>query len=269
MRIHRFFVNQHIPTQGRVKIEDDNTIHQWRNVLRFKIGQELVLFDPSGSEFHATIVSLGSKSDRGTDKIVEVEITASHPSNFHPRIPLFIYLSLPKRDAFEWIIEKGTELGVSGFVPVVSERSEKKEINTERTQKIATEASEQSGRSIRPIISEPIALADAIENLSGTTLVLDPRGEPFDINKISTKFGQVPDTSDFPDFLDIADNSDPAGNTDSAERINIFIGPEGGFSEKEIEILKTKGIRVVSLGSQVLRVETAVVAIVSRLLLFS
>lgn len=247
MKIHRFFVDQQLPSHGKVKIQDEALVHQLRNVLRYKAGDKIVLFDTTGAEFEATVSSLGSKSDKGTEKIEEVEITASRPKNFAPRVPLFIFLSLPKRDAFEWIIEKGTELGVTGFVPVVSERSEKKEINMERTRKIATEACEQSGRSVRPTIYEPTDFEETLENLSGISFALDPRGMTFDDTV-------VPRASS--DGLD-------------AEHVNVFVGPEGGFSESELRLFKEKNIPVYSLGAQVLRVETAVVAIATHLLLFS
>jgi 16S rRNA (uracil1498-N3)-methyltransferase len=241
MRIHRFFVDQQLPAQGKVKIQDE----------------ELVLFDLTGAEFRSAVTSLGSKADKGADKILEVEILSSQPSSFAPRVSLNIFLSLPKRDVFEWIIEKGTEVGVTGFNLILSERSEKKYVNMERTKKIATEACEQSGRSIRPHISEAIPLESAIQNLSGTTFALDPRGTDF--KTAMEKSGLIKTSS-----VEVSENSASISN----KSVNVFVGPEGGFSESEIELFKSKNIPVYSLGKQILRVETAAIVVASGLLIY-
>jgi len=229
MRVHRFFIKNIIRPTGLIKIENEKLIHQWRRVLRFKTGQEVVLFDNSGLEFSGVIVSFG-------DKTAEIELKSSQ-SGPVPPLPLFLYLSLTKREAFEWAIEKGTELGVAGFVPVISARSEKKSLNLERVQKILTEASEQSGRVILPEISEPISLEESLTRLQGKTIVLDPRGEPFKIADYKTD-----------------------------QRVNIFIGPEGGYEPEEIKLFHKNNIPVVVLGTQILRAETAAITISSVLL---
>ncbi len=230
MRLHRFFIEKPLRVGEKVKIENDTLIHQWRRVLRFKVGQEVILFNNSGSEFHGVLVSFA-------DSFAEVEIKSSQPGNIS-QTQLFLYLSLAKRDSFEWTLEKGTELGVSGFVPVISERSEKKNVNMERTKKIITEAAEQSGRVTLPEISEPLSLEKSFDNLSGKTFALDPRGEQFKIADYKTN-----------------------------ERVNVFIGPEGGFSTEEIDLLRKQNIPVLSFSHNILRAETAAVAIASLLLI--
>lgn len=237
MRIHRFFIDRSLPQSGIVKIDNTDLIHQWRHVLRFQVGQRITLFDNSGFEFSATITSLDNH-------VAEVEIYTNHNANFCPKLPLFLFLSLAKRDTFEWVLEKGTEIGVSGFTPIISERSEKKDINFARSKKIVIEASEQSGRSTLPVITKPMTLSQAIEGLvsqsnpNGVTFVLDPRGEQLDFKKYSKNV-----------------------------RTNVFVGPEGGFSPAEIAFFKNQNIPAYSLGGQVLRAETASIAIASVLLL--
>jgi 16S rRNA (uracil1498-N3)-methyltransferase len=239
MKIHRFFVEQSLPKEGTVKIEHDDLVHQWRNVLRFQVGQEVILYDNSGAEFHGLITQL-------TNRVAEVEIQSVAPRNFSPKRAVSLFLALPKRDSFEWTLEKGTELGVAAFVPVVSERSEKKDINLARSKNLLKEACEQSGRSVLPQISEPVPLAKALENLATEsihTIALDPTGEAFNIAQL------------------------PLSTTSVPVPVNIFIGPEGGFSPAELELFKAHKISVHSFSTQVLRAETAAVAIASVLLL--
>ncbi len=241
MRIHRFFIEQKLEIRPKIFIEDEALIHQWRSVLRFQVGQQVILYDNTGNEYQATIILLSK------DK-TEIEVHGSRRSAFAPRFPLFLFASLAKRDSFEWMIEKGTELGVMGFCPVVSEHSEKKEINMERSKILIKEACEQSWRPIKPEIFEPVSLAEALENLAnagGVTFALDPTGELMDTEKYAAYRA--------------------AG--EKGERINVFIGPEGGFSPREVELLKERGVELVSLGKQILRAETAAVAISSVLLL--
>lgn len=253
MRFHRFFVEQKISTgkdlgafkpngksARKIKIENDELAHQWRYVLRFQVGQEVILLDNSGLEFRAVIVSIGNRA-------VEVEILESRLVGFTPASLVFLCVALAKRDSFEWMLEKGTELGVAGFVPLISERSEKKNINIVRSKNILKEASEQSGRAILPEIFETAALADFLGNLSsknpdevipGIFFALDPSGEPFEAAKL--KIGK---------------------------RVNVFIGPEGGFSPREIKLFRERDIPIYSIGKQTLRAETAATAIASILLL--
>lgn len=245
MRIHRFFVEQKLTPAGKnkIKIENDELVHQWRNVLRFQVGQEVILYDNSGMEFHALLTAL-------TNRTAEVEIQSAVQGNFSPKLAVSLYLSLPKRDSFEWTLEKGTELGVTSFVPVISERSEKKDVNLPRSKNLLKEACEQSGRAVLPEISEPLPLARVLENLAATknsttngelahTIALDPTGTSF------SRAGKIAESS----------------------HVNIFIGPEGGFSPNELELFKTHGISIHSFSTQILRAETAAVAIASVLLL--
>lgn len=252
MRIHRFFIEQTLPSQGRIVIANDDLAHQWRNVLRFQVGHEVILFDNSGKEFRATIHSL-------TNREAEVEIldvvdrtnknnAAGSGGDGSSKPSVYLYLSLAKRDSFEWTLEKGTELGVSGFVPVLSERSEKKTVRLDRSQDIVTEASEQSGRVTVPTVTDQVTLEQALAQVCAMpqafSFALDPRGSTLNMSELQR------------DFADIHGN-----------RLNMFIGPEGGFSPAEIALFKTSRIPVFSIGEQVLRAETAAIAAASIFLL--
>lgn len=253
MRIHRFFVEQNLPSSGRVVISDDDLAHQWRNVLRFQVGQEVILFDNSGTEFRAVLSAL-------TNREAEVEILDAKvkTSKIGSKIgtpdnpAVYLYISLAKRDSFEWTLEKGTELGVAGFVPVLSERSEKKTVRLDRSLDIVTEASEQSGRVTIPEVAEPLTLEQAIARATVQTtaaqnqisFALDPRGPALSLKDIQEDLAEVHGVA-----------------------YNIFIGPEGGFSPAEIGLFKANRVPVYSLSDQVLRAETAAVAAASIFLL--
>jgi 16S rRNA (uracil1498-N3)-methyltransferase len=246
MRIHRFFVDQQLSIKPKFSIEDTELVHQWRNVLRYQVGQEVILYDNTGYEYKATVTLLSARR-------TEVDVHSSRKAAYSVPLPLFLFASLAKRDSFEWMLEKATEIGVTGFCPVVSEHSEKKEVNIERARILIKEACEQSERPIMPDIFEPVSLAAALQNLTGgasgagssaVTIVLDPTGEP-----LSKKI----------------DEYKQAGM--AGKRINIFVGPEGGFSPRELELFHAHNVPVVSVGKQILRAETAAVAIATLFLL--
>lgn len=225
MRLHRFFISEtpkNFALGTTYDIEDKDLIHQWSRVFRLKGGDELILLDNSGLEFSATIIELRKGS-------ATVKITDQKTSATLPKREVTLYQSLIKKDNFEWVVEKSTELGVSKIVPLISARSEKKNINLERLRVIAKEASEQCGRGVLPIISEPQSLEIALKGISGDSIVFDSSGEPF---------------AEFSKRLTL-------------NAIRCFIGPEGGFEEKEIELFKKAGAEIVSLGATTLRAETA------------
>ena len=128
---------------------------------------------------------------------------------------------------------------MSDIVPVIAERSEKKNLNIERLEKIVIEASEQSGRGNIPSIGSVTSLHDSVIEIlkrKQPAIVFDPSG---------IKFSQ----KDFEGFSDVS----------------VFIGPEGGWSTAELEFFKQSNIPILSLGPQILRTETAVIAALSRL----
>ena len=147
MKLHYFFVDQELQSGKEVVLEDEELVHQWRNVFRFKSEQQVILLDNSGWEWAAKIVDWGKKS-------ATVAVSEGKKSEAIPKREIVLFTALPKKDNFEWILEKGTELGVSHFVPVVSERVEKKEVNAERCRKIIREAAEQSHHAILPTLHE-------------------------------------------------------------------------------------------------------------------
>jgi 16S rRNA (uracil1498-N3)-methyltransferase len=158
MRLHRFFIAENLIKNRDVKVSDPDLIHQWRNVFRLKTGDQLILLDNSGFEFLCEITDI--KKD-----YAELAMRESREVINVPKCRVTLYVALIKKGNFEWILEKATEIGVKKIVPVISERSEKKDLNMERARIIIKEASEQSGRGMLPEITEPVFLADTLQRL--------------------------------------------------------------------------------------------------------
>lgn len=232
MRTHTFFVSEKIGDRKSVTITHEGLLHQFKKVFRFTVGQEIVLFDNSGNEYVSEIDSL--IADRA-----QVSIKSVREHTFHPRRTITLYQSIIKKDNFEWVVQKATELGVSKIVPVISERSEKKSVNLDRLMIIAQEACEQSGRALLPTLSEPVTLEQVISLGVLPCLAFHSDGETF-----STEAREA-----------------------IAKDVSVLIGPEGGWSDHELFLFREKGIQICSLGSQILRAETASVAVSALLLL--
>ncbi len=242
MRLHRFYTTEKIGLQKEITIQSAEMVNQVRRVFRLKSGDSVIMFDGSGSDYECRISDFGKES-------ITLDIDSSTRSRFMPEREIVLCAAVVKKDTFEWIVEKATELGVTKIIPIMAERSEKKNLNEARLKKIAVEASEQSGRGTVPVISEIMSLKEVVDymaksggltssqqgevSLKAVAFHLD--GEPFDARKINTK-----------------NNS-----------LAIFIGPEGGWSENELAMFHKSGVPVVTLGTQVLRAETAVVATLS------
>src|SRR3989344_4868336 len=227
MRLHRFYIAEKILTK-KLCIKDESLIHQWRNVFRYNVGREVVLFDGSGFEYDCVILKLSNR---------EAELNVvSKKKGVMPEREITLYQSLIKKDKMEWVVEKATELGVSKIVPIISDRSEKKGFNLARAKKIAIEASEQCGRGDVPEIGEVMNYELGIMNHGENIIVLDPSGVPLHNSYV------VPHNS-----------------------FSLFIGPEGGWSEKELNLFKQKNAEILSLGKLTLRAETAAITSIAKL----
>ena len=229
MRIHRFYGDVQ-PSQGSFTVTENELIHQWKNVFRFRSGDRIVLFSGDGHEYLVEFLILEKKHASLT--VVEKRSALMRTRN------LTLYPALIKKDNLEWILQKCTELGVSKFIPILTERSEKKNFNRERAQKILVEATEQSGWGAIPELGKLESLEDIVskkENL----IAFDGSGAAFNAQDFKTKINSL----------------------------GVLIGPEGGFSQNELELFKKNSIPTYSLGKQTLRAETAAVAIASLLLL--
>lgn len=231
MKTHRFFIEQNLENTDDITITNQDVIHQMKDVLRLRAGDPVILLDGMGNMLHGQIKVLMKK-----ESIISKE-SLKKISKF-PKIKIKLCSSMIKKDKYEWVLQKATELGVTEFQPVLSGRTEKPNLNMDRAVKIIREAAEQSERGDLPIISDIENLEDVLQKCETKMIALHLEGESFDVSQ----------------YKDV-------------ENICIFIGPEGGWTEKDIELFKGHDVEIVSLGKQVLRAETASIAIAALLLL--
>ncbi len=229
MKIHRFYISPKTrELDHSFWLHDPSLIKQWVKVLRYQTGQELVLFD-------------GISHDR-LYKLTKIEPDSVHlemVTEFERKLPsksVYLFWSLLKKDKNEWVVQKATEIGVSNFVPVLADRSEKTGFNLERAQKIAIEASEQCGRSDIPHIRDTISLTEALDEYKDkvTMLVCDEQAE----------------------------TNLPSSDQD----VGVLIGPEGGWSDNELALFKQARLGNLHLGQLTLRAETAAVIAAAKLI---
>lgn len=231
MRLHRFYIEKPIDSDS-FDVSDKDLVHQWKNVFRYNVGSQVIIFDGFGFDYLCIISSLRSLG-------ATLNVVRKTKNKFTPKTNLWLCLGVIKKDNFDLVVEKATELGVSNIVPVLCERTEKKNINLERLRKISIEASEQSGRGNVPKIHEMIPLSKLLDTniLPDRAFFLDPGAD-----------------KNIKDFVGL-------------EELVVFVGPEGGFTPDEIKSFKDHNIFGVSLGSQVLRSETASIAVSSIVLI--
>lgn len=207
-----------------------NANHLFR-VLRVKVGQE---FDVAANGVLRSAKVVFASHDQ-----VEFELGAEVESAALPQIT--VYLSIFKFDRLEWALEKLTELGVSHVVPIIAQRTEEHLAKAaakrvERWRKIAREASQQARRIAPPEIAEPVALKKAIMDAQGSRILLS----------------EVEDSVALKQAL--GDCTPPLG---------MAFGPEGGWTETELELFHASGWKPASLGHTILRAETAAIAAVA------
>jgi len=201
-------------------VTDPELVSQWRNVLRLKTGDHLILSDGQGREAEAVITDM-TKS--------EVFITLDKVVSPHrePTKMATLYAAILKRENFETVVQKATELGIFRIVPLLTERTVKTGFNRERLEKIIREAAEQSGRTRIPELAEPLPFPEALAEADpATSLVLDLDGVEVGPELSATQ---------------------------------AFIGPEGGFSDAEIALAREEGFPIGLLGKLTMRGETAAI----------
>ncbi|MCL1788501.1 MAG: 16S rRNA (uracil(1498)-N(3))-methyltransferase [Defluviitaleaceae bacterium] len=218
---------------------DGETAHHLLHVLRMTPGESLTLCDGAKTDCAALITEAYPKKPQ-----VVCEITSSSPALTEPKTKITLYQGLPKGDKLEWIIQKCVELGVHRIVPVATSRSVARIKNDAkkalRHQRIAQSAAEQSMRGIIPKVSEAMTFDGALAQMDASACTL----VPYEGEQTTTLKAALP----------------------QAQNINLWIGPEGGFSQEEIQALTEAGAVAVTLGPRILRTETAAIAAVAQTL---
>jgi 16S rRNA (uracil1498-N3)-methyltransferase len=220
------------------------TAHHLLHVLRLKPGAEVTLCDGKCMDYSAVLEETDTK--RLTCRF---KLSALTPCNTELRTPVTLYQSLPKGDKMEWVVQKAVELGVYKIAPLYSAHSLAKnaEKKIPRYQKIVEAAAGQSMRGIIPEVSQPLSFNQALAGMNALDCVLvacSPSEAPD--NALPVRPGE---------FL----------RTVSPCAISLWVGPEGGFSPKEIVALIAAGATPISLGQRVLRTETAALAALAQI----
>ena len=233
-----FFITPDQVRDPYITVTGDDLRHI-RTVLRKQPGDLLTLLDGQGKEYTARITTI--EKEEVVTEIVE------RRERYPPSPSIVLGQGLPKSDKMDLIVQKATELGVSSIVPLVTERTivkvKDEDKRVTRWQKIAREAAMQSGRSDIPSVKTIRSFSEFIGTLAPgpQTLFLFPWEE-----------GTEPVKKVLRQHLD-------------AKHIVVLIGPEGGFSKAEADAAKKAGFHLVSLGPNILRTETAAVAVLSMI----
>ncbi|MFQ5945420.1 MAG: RsmE family RNA methyltransferase [Anaerolineae bacterium] len=272
--MHRFFVPPDWLRSDEAVLHGP-AVHQIRNVLRLRAGEEIMVLDNSGWQHRIHLTLVDREEVRG--RIVQKTLAPSEP-----RTKITLYQAVLKGRSFEFVLQKGTELGVVAFVPVVSQRTIIASLDNvtsdrqERWRRIIQEAAEQSGRGRMPELQGPLMLRQAWEAASqgGATLVASPAHRKEEAGARSKRRSRQSDGGDgrrgsakrgsgqatrsgdrdvtaWPLGKALRDGRHPPFS------VNLFIGPEGGFTRRELAEGSRYGAVPVTLGPRVLRAETA------------
>ena len=235
--MHRFYHSNPLDL-NQIIILDEFSSHHALRVMRVKVDDFLILFNGDGFEYRGRISDINKKT-------INVEILSKEKNNSESPININLFQSISSNEKMDMVIQKATELGVSSIQPIFTSRSTIK-LSLDRTKKrvihwkqVSISACEQSGRSKIPTIKSPIEFDQISKGIKTNSLNLLLH----------------------PDNLEESSNLPNQYSGD----INIFIGPEGGFSQDEVLLLKKQNCINIQLGPRILRTETAPLAIIAIL----
>ncbi len=221
-----------------VTLTDTALVHQMAHVLRLRPGSEVLLLDGLGTTYRATLTAVGRTS-------VSAQIEAQEASAGEPALMLTLYVPLLRAERFEWVLQKGTELGVSRFIPtqcthsLAADRADAHKL--ERWNRIVREAAEQSCRGRLPVVSDPQPFVTACATAATADLpLLLWEGTAPGLRSVLRSHTHPPATP--------------------LPTIAILSGPEGGLTSNELTTATEHGMIPVALGARILRAETASIA---------
>lgn len=233
----RFFVSEQ-PENGVLTLRGEDAHHAGR-VLRLRPGESVTLCNGKGTDFDCSIETVEKDA-------VVCHVRDSHPAETEPRQQLTLFMALPKSDKMDFIVQKAVELGAREIVPYLSKncvsRPDKTEKKVERWQKIALEAAKQCGRGYLPAVGAVVSFEQAAVQAAQSQTAL---------------------------FF--YENERQTGLHDAllhgvGETVSLMIGPEGGFAPEEAAFAAETGLTSVSLGTRILRCETAPIAALAAVL---
>lgn len=240
--MQHFFIKPEQIIDNKIHITGQDVNHI-KNVLRMKIGEEIEVNDGTSNKYLGAVIEMSS------DEIL-VEIQSTSISDTELSSDIYLFQGLPKGDKMELIVEKAVELGVKSIIPVETKRAivklddKKKQKKVEKWNSVALSAAKQSARGCVPTVEPVMSINNAFEKAKELDHVL----VPYELAK------GMNDTKSAIDAIKPGDS------------VGIFIGPEGGFDAVEIEKALATGAKPISLGSRILRTETAGITTLSILM---
>lgn len=243
--MYHFFVDSSAIGEGKVRITGADLNHM-KNVLRMKPGEAVLISDGTGKDYNCQVETY-TEGEGILEILSENEDSRELPSR------IWLFQGLPKSDKMEVIIQKAVELGAAGVIPVATRNAvvkldaKKAESKVRRWQAIAESAAKQSKRSYIPQVGAVMSLKEAFSYIEEQKF--DLCMIPYELEKGMDGTKQV------------------LGRLASGQQIAVFIGPEGGFDEEEIQLALEKNVIPVSLGKRILRTETAGPAILALLMM--
>ena len=238
----RFFVGTDQISDKDIVITGTDVNHI-RNVLRMTPGEEVTVSDGQGMDYFCRIAEL-------TKEEVRLDIVDSWHSFVELPAKIYLFQGLPKSDKMELIIQKAVELGVHRIIPVATKRAvvrlegKKEENKQRRWQAISESAAKQSKRMYVPEISHVMSFKDAVQYAQELDVILLPYERARGMQETKEIIGKIK----------------------PGQSVGIFIGPEGGFDEKEVELAMEQGAKAITLGKRILRTETAGLTVLSVLM---
>ncbi len=241
--MYRLFCVLKEPPKDAIIISDLEQVHHINNVLHLKVNEEIIVFDEKSNEYYTAIEKI-------TPKAIYLKVRNTKKTAAERKFCLAVACAIPKKSKFDDLIDKLTQLGVDRIIPMETERVVvkldvlKKDARLSRWNKIVVSASEQSQRNTLPVL-EPVK----------------------DIKKVLLESGDY-DLKLIPALIDDRKTLIEVFRGVNPINVLVLIGPEGDFSPAEVSLAKKAGFIPVTLGANVLRVETAAVAVVSFIKLF-
>lgn len=226
-RIVRIYSDTPLAVNQAVTLQEDAS-HHVRTVLRMQVGESIVLFNGDGHDYYGELTAMDKKS-------VQVHVVHHEIRHTTSSLNTHLFQGVCRGEKMDWVIQKATELGVHSITPILTEfcnvnlKQDRLDKKQQHWQQIAVSACEQSGRTQLVTINSIKTFTEVMSHLPANSVILDPSA-----------------TASFKNYL-----------VKPISELGLLIGPEGGFSETELNYARTHSVQSVLLGPRILRSETA------------